>query len=110
MSNTLEYQNYSMKFDRKGWGRIFVEKEEDIPKLEEIMKEIDEYEFNYYYPDRGHGNSKEDLIVVFSPENFKSVYVHKFDDMDMGKVMKIAWEKGIHCFVVFGKCNQYDDI
>ena len=27
-----EYKNFSMQFPRKGYGRIFVEKEEDVKK------------------------------------------------------------------------------
>lgn len=96
-----EYKNYSMTFDRKGYGRIFVEKEEDVIKVENILKEIDEYEFNNYYIDG--------TVAVFGEENFKSKYVGKFDDIDIGKVLKIAWSRGIHCFVVFGKVNQFDE-
>mgnify|MGYP003316698031 CR=1 FL=1 len=44
------YKNLEMTFSRKGYGRIFVEKEEDIAKVEAIMEEIDKYEFKGYYP------------------------------------------------------------
>ena len=110
----MEYKNRQMMFDRKDYGRIFVEKEEDIEKVENIMKEIDDYEFEYYYPkgtnpylnDKKHGR----ILTVYSVENYYSVYVHKFDDMDISKVLHEAWKQGIHCFAVFGKCNQYDDL
>lgn len=104
----IKYTNYSMTFDKKGYGRIFVEKETDIQQLKDIMKEIDEEEFNVYYPSGNYAGSKGELITVFSPENYFSVYVGKFSDMDMSKVMKIAWERGIKCFCVFGKCNMFD--
>lgn len=94
-----DYRNYGMVFDRKGYGRIFVEKQDDIQKIKDIIKEIDEYEYDYL-PDK--------LISVFSEEEYRSVYTHKFCDMDMGAVLKIAWQRGIHCFVVFGKVNQFD--
>ena len=97
------------EFPRKGYGRIFVEKEEDIEKIEEIIREIDKYEFDGYYPTGNYfGGNNERLTTVFSEENFKSIYVGKFDDMDMTKVLKKAWEQGIHCFIVFGKCNEFD--
>lgn len=32
-----EYKNYDMKFSRKGYGRIFVQKEKDVQKVEDIM-------------------------------------------------------------------------
>lgn len=93
------YENYDMKFTRKGYGRIFVEKEEDIQKIKDIIKEIDDLEYDYLH---------DGLIAVFTKENYESTYVHKFCDLDMGKVLKIAWQRGIHCFVVFGKINQFD--
>lgn len=91
---------YGMQFSRKGWGRIFVEKEEDIEKIREIIKEIDEYEEGYL---------PKDLITVFSDDNFEAEYVHKFCDMNMTKVLYTAWSRGIKCFVVFGKINGYED-
>ena len=106
-----DWKNLKMMFSRKGYGRIFVEKEEDIQKVEDIMKEIDEYEFNGYYPAGNYmGGNYERLVTVFSEKNYKSVYVGKFDEMDISKVLKKAWEQGIHCFAVFGKCNQFDDM
>ena len=107
----MSYRSSEMIFFRKGYGRIFVEKEEDIEKVEDIMRSIDEYEFNNYYPTGDYfGGNKERLVTVFSQENFKSIYVGKFDDMCMTEVLKRAWEQGIHCFVVFGKCNEFDDM
>jgi hypothetical protein len=94
-----EYTNYSMQFTHKGYGRIFVEKEEDIAKLHTLIKNMDEYEYGYL---------PQDLITVYNPEKYRSVYVHKFSDLDMGKVLKEAWRQDIHCFVVFGQIDQYD--
>lgn len=105
----MEYENFDMKFSHKGYGRIFVEKESDVQKIEDIIKEIDEYEFGYYPTGDHYGADRgKRLATVFSEENYHSIYVHKFDDMDMGKLMKKAWEQGVHCFVVFGKINQFD--
>lgn len=101
------YKNYSMTFDRKGYGRIFVEKEEDVVKVEEIIKETDSDEYRYL--PTGDGWVNERLVTTFSEENFNSIYVGKFDDMDIGQVLKKAWSQGIHCFAVFGKVNEFDD-
>lgn len=90
-------ENFSMMFSRKGYGRIYVRTEEDVQALKNIIKEMDDYEYSYM---------PEDLITVFSEENFTSTYVHKFCDLDMGKVLKAAWSKGIYCFVVFGKTEE----
>lgn len=102
--------NYKMLFNRKGYGRIFVEKEDDVTALENIMREIDPYEFDGYYPTGNYsGGSGQRLVTTFSDKNFHSIYVGKFDDMDMTQVLKAAWDKGIHCFAVFGKCNEFDE-
>ena len=107
--NNMEYENFDMKFTHKGYGRIFVEKESDVQKLENLIKEIDAYEFDYYPTGDHYGADRgKRLVTVFSEENYHSIYVHKFDDMDMGKLMKKAWEQGIHCFVVFGKIDPFD--
>ena len=94
-------EHYNMKFSRKGYGRIFVEKEEDIPKLKQIMYELNEDEMNGYFFDN--------IITIFNPENYKAVYTHKFDDMDFTEVLNRAWQAGIKCFVVFGKITGYED-
>lgn len=92
--------NFDMKFPHKGYGRIFVENKDDIQRLEEIIKEIDYWEYDYL---------PKDLIAVFSDENMHSVYTHKFDDMNMTEVMYRAWSKGIKCFCVFGRITGYED-
>lgn len=103
------FKNSEMTFNRKGYGRIFVEKEEDVEKVEDIMNEIDGLEFDWYYPTGNYmGGNNERLVTVYSKENYKSIYVGKFDEMDISQVLNRAWEQGIHCFVVFGKCNQFD--
>lgn len=104
------YENVYMKFERKGYGRIFVDKQEDVEKIKEIMWEIDPHEMEWYYPSGNYvGSSGDELVTVFTPENYRSVYVGKFDDMDMTRVLEKAWEKGIHCFVVFGKITGFED-
>ena len=94
------FNNYNMKFPHKGYGRFFVENEEDIVKVKEIIKEMDDFEYAYL---------PEALITVFSDENMQSVYTHKFDDMNMTEVMYRAWSKGIRCFCVFGYITGYED-
>ena len=102
-----DYKNYEMQFSRKGYGRIFVENKSDISKVEEIIKEIDPDEY-LYYPSGDTWAGKR-LVATFSEENFHSIYVGKFDDMDIGQILKKAWLQGIHCFAVFGKVNEFDE-
>lgn len=89
-----------MTFPRKGYGRIFVEKFEDIERLKNIMREIDPDEYDGYFFD--------ELIAVFDPETYSAVYTHKFDEMDLAEVMKRAWNEGIKCFCVIGMITGYE--
>ena len=90
-----------MTFERKGYGRIFVQKEEDIQKVKDIIKEMDEFEYEYL---------PENLIAVFSPENMDSVYTHKFDDLDTNELTRKCWECGIYMFCWFGEMTEYNDL
>ena len=53
-----------MKFPHKHYGRIFVENEEDIAALKQIIKEMDDFEYRYL---------PNDLITVFSDENMRQL-------------------------------------
>lgn len=90
-------------FERKGYGRIFVEKEEDIPKVREIIRKMDEYEYEHYLP--------SDIIAVFNPKEVKSActpgktyvkvelaYTHKFDSIDLNELTMRCWMEGIRMF------------
>lgn len=90
-----------MTFDYKGYGRIFVEKEEDIQKVKDKIKEIDDFEYEYL-PD--------DLISVWEGDLNDLVYNWKFDEMDIDDLcerlqmdgVKVAWivgyDGGILCY------------
>lgn len=97
----MENNGNKMTFDRKGYGRIFVEKEEDIQKVKDIIKEMDDYEFDYL-PD--------DLIAVFSKENMRAVYTHKFSDLDIQLLTKVCWERGLKIFAWYGRLSGYEDL
>lgn len=88
-----------MTFDRKGYGRIFVQKEEDIQKVKEIIKEMNDFEYDYL---------PVDLIAVFSPENMEAVYTHKFDDLDTNELTRKCWERGVYMFCWFGQLTGYE--
>ena len=92
--------NQYMRFPHKGYGRLFVENKEDIARVKEIIREMDDFEYSYL---------PEDLITVFSDENMKAVYTHKFSDLNMAEVLYRAWSRGIKCFCVFGKIYGWED-
>lgn len=97
------------QFERKYYGRIFVEKEEDIAVVEDVMQEIDEDEFTWYYPTRTLRDPKEELIAVFDKDNLHSVYTGKFE-MDLAEVCIRAWKRGVKCFYVSGKITGFEEV
>jgi hypothetical protein len=74
----------------KGWGRIYVEKKEDVAKVKRIIKSMDEFEYEYL---------PEDLIAVFEGK-LQVAYTHKFTDIDINKLMFECWKQGIKCFYI----------
>lgn len=83
-----------MNFERKSHGRIFVKTEEDIEKVKKIIKEMDDFEYEYL---------PKDFIAVFSPENMQSAYTHKFCDLDTQELTRKCWEKGVYMFCWYGE-------
>jgi hypothetical protein len=86
-----------MQFPKGGKGRIFVEKEEDIFALRNIIRE--RYKIDYIPPQ---------LVTVFSDENYASVPVEDFT-YDMEPILYEAWDQGIKCFCVFGDVIRIDN-
>ena len=86
-------------FPRKAYGRIFVEKPEDVEKVKSIIKQMDEFEYEYL-PD--------DFIVPFSVETasiggkqeyvMRLQYTHKFDNLDLNELQFRCWAFGIKVF------------
>lgn len=85
-----------MKLTRKGYARVYVDTVENIEKVKEIIKEIDEFEFDYL---------PKDLIAVYT-EYPKLCYTHKFDGLDINKLTANCWAVGIKIWVLD---NGYDE-
>jgi hypothetical protein len=79
-----------MKLYEKHEARIYTNKQENIEKIKEIIKEIDEFEYEYL---------PNDLITVFNGK-IDYVYNGKFYDIDMDELMKRCWENSIYVFYV----------
>ena len=77
-------------FTKKGYARIYVEKTEDISKVHNLIREIDEYEWDYF---------PEGLVTTFD-EYPQLVYTHKFDAIDPDYIVALCWKRGIKCFAV----------
>ncbi len=100
------------EFPRKGYGRIFVEKEEDISKVREIIRKMDEFEYGYL---------PNDLIKVFGPNIRRfpdhdpkdhlwldMAYTHKFDSLNLNELQFRCWAAGIKVFCCMNH-NGYDE-
>jgi hypothetical protein len=94
-AEALESEGHmSCTFPRKGYGRIFTDEKENISEIKAIIKEMDEFEYDYL-PDN--------FICVFNPAKIETVYTHKFDSLDTNELTKRCWEKGIMMFCWFGE-------
>jgi hypothetical protein len=78
------------RFDEKQFGRIFTDKEENILKIQNIIKEIDEDEFEYL---------PENLIIVYKG-GFDTTYNGKFYDIDLDELINRCNKQHITCGIV----------
>lgn len=72
-------------FTRKGYGRIYCLNAADAEKVATIIKELDEFEYEYL---------PKDLIAPFS-EYPKLKYTHKFDALDLNMLTAVCWQRSI---------------
>lgn len=78
------------KLRRKGFSRIYTDKQENIDKIKEIIRIMDEFEYDYL-PD--------DLISVFDGK-IEYVYNGKFFEIDMKELVARCESRGIFVFYV----------
>lgn len=89
-----------MTFDYKGYGRIFVEKKEDIQKVKNKIKELDDFEYGYL-PD--------DLICVWNGDLDDIVYTYKFDEMNIDNLCAKLKDDGVRAAWVTGRQVEWCD-
>lgn len=89
MNNTLSKKNYAA---------IYVNKPEDVKKVEAIIEEMDPFEYDYL---------PEGLVKPFS-EYPKTTYTHKFDALDMNALTALCWSRGIFIWV-FDARSEYPE-
>lgn len=86
-----------MNFTRKGYGRIYVVNENDIPKVDAIIKQMDAFEHEYL---------PVGFIAPFS--DYPSVvYTHKFDSLDTNALTAICLKQGITVFCCDNGHGEY---
>lgn len=76
---------------RKTWGRIYVAKPEHVQIVEETIKEVDEFEYDYM---------PKGVVTVWGADN-ELIYLHKFE-IDANALAKACMEKGVWIWVVDG--------
>lgn len=79
-----------MKFIEKYYGRIYVEKPEQIEQVKKIIEEMDEFEYGYL---------PKDLIAVYNGR-IDYEYTGKFYAVELDELMAKCWGKGIKAFYV----------
>lgn len=84
-------------FNRKGYGRIYVESEDQIQAVREAIRQMDEFEFSYL---------PSNLVTTFS-EYPEVVYTHKFDSLDLDHLAAKLWMQGVKTLIVEG-ISQFD--
>lgn len=82
------------QFVRKGMGRIFTDREENVNKIKEIIRQVDAYEADYM---------PSDLIAVYTPDDpVELVYAGKFA-IDLDALLAACREQDVTAACVKGQ-------
>jgi hypothetical protein len=80
----------------KGYGRIYCETADDIPRVKAVVEELDDFEFGYL---------PEGLVTVCT-EYPRVIYNGKFSDLDMDILTAVCWSRGIRIWVFDSGHNE----
>jgi hypothetical protein len=84
-------------FTRKGYGRIYVYKEDDIEKVKDIILRMDDFEYEYL---------PRDFITTID-EYPRVVYTGKFDDLDIDALTILCMREGVPIFAFDSGHDEY---
>lgn len=84
-------------FDRKGYGAIIVQSEEDIERVENIIKQMDEDEYEHYF--------NEEMIMTYHP-GIEAKYNGKFE-LNVIDLALICLDQGIFVSIINGSFNRW---
>lgn len=86
------------KLPHKGYARIFVQKEEDVEIVNNVLDSMDEFEASY---------RPKNLVTTFKGKGcIPLIYNGKYSDLDMDFAKALCAEKGI--FILIYKTSDYD--
>lgn len=100
----LESNEYSINPDElkhKGYSKCFVEKESDVLRVENILKEISEFEFDYM-PNKhwdGGWSKSEHWIEVYKGTASITRYTGKFDP-NLPQLYRRCKEENINILII----------
>jgi predicted RNA-binding protein with EMAP domain len=80
----------------KGYGRIYVDKLENVQAVKQIIKELDDFEYSYL---------PIDYIAPFY-EYPNVIYTGKFSDLNIDQLTAICWKRGIY---IWAFDSEYDE-
>ncbi len=84
------------RLERKTYGRIFVAKPEDVQIVEETIREVDEFEYDYL---------PKGLVAVYGQDD-ELKYLHKFE-IDRNALARACMDKGVWIWVVDGARDPF---
>lgn len=86
------------KFSSKRYGRIYVYHEKDIQVVKDIIKDMDDFEYEYL-----------PMTLITTVDKFPEiVYVGKFDDLDLDELAVRCVKQNIPVFCFNPKPNFSD--
>ena len=85
-------------FTKKGYGRIYVSEMGNIPRIKEIIKDMDDFEYTYI---------PWDHLFADPSEYPKVIYIHKFSDLDIDELTYRCFLERIFIFCFDAGYNEY---
>jgi len=86
-----------IKLKRKGYGRIYVKDEKHIERVKQIIKEMDQFEYEYL---------PEDLITTLD-QYPKTAYTYKFDNINIDMLTYKCIKEDIIILCIDNSKNEF---
>lgn len=91
--------DYGPQFTKKTYGRIWVREEADVARVRDLIKDLDEFEFEYL---------PNDFVAVWpeNPRKAELVYGHKFE-LRTDLLEYECWRRGIQIYLITGYRDRF---
>ena len=103
------YNHTTNTLPRKSHARIFTTSLENVEKIKNIMKDMDDFEYEYFPKDL-ITYSKPSLAKIGDKDCYKIplIYTGKFDEMDMNELSIRCMMENIPIYIWYG--NSRDEL